>query len=129
MALSPTQLDLYTDTVTIYRATENRAGSGKPGALTWTAEASAVPCYIQTGESVKAPIIFINSEQDNLFTYDIFHFEASVDIQAGDILKVTGGAQAGDYYHVRGDQKIRSRLANKLSVRCSREPDPPHGVP
>lgn len=129
MSLSTRQVKLYTDTATVYRATENRAGTGKPGARTWTAVYTALPCYLQTGESVKAPIVFINSEQDNLFTYDILHVEAGTVIKAGDIVKMTGGAQTGDYYHVRGDDKIRARRANKLSLRVSREPTPPAGVP
>lgn len=129
MALSARQTRLYTDTATVYRATENRAGTGKPGTKTWAAVHTALPCYLQTGESVKAPVIFINSEQDNLFTYDILHVEAGKDIRANDIVKITAGAQSGDYYHVRGDDKIRSRRANKLSLRVSREPTPPAGVP
>lgn len=129
MTLSFRQQKLYTDQVTVYRRTENRSGAGKPQAHTWTAAATAVPCYIQTGESVKAPVVFISSEQDNLFTYDILHFEATADIRTGDILKVTAGVQAGDYFHVRGDEKRRSRHANKRSYRCSREPTPPAGVP
>lgn len=128
MALTSRQERLYTDQVTIYRFTENLT-SGVPGAYTWTAIGTAVYCYLQTGQSVKSAAGgFVLDEQDNLFSLDIGHFEADEDLQTGDVIYVTAGPETGRYFNVRGDNQIRNRHANKLSIRMSRLDAAPEGI-
>lgn len=127
--LSDSQTDLYTDTVNIWRATPViDATTGKGGAATWALVASAVPCYLQTGVSQQLVASFIRIEADNMDTFDVLHCEASVDLLAGDVLKITAGEETGEWRRVEGEPKVRSRLANKQTVLCARNFQPPTGV-
>lgn len=127
--LSASQLELYQHVVDIWREAENFDGNGKPLAKSWTKIASAVPCYCNQGKSQQGPMgDLLLAESDNLFTLDEFHMEASVDIGIGDTLKMTTGPTVGKFWTVRGDAQIKSLMANKLSVLCSRTPKKPDGV-
>lgn len=111
--------------MTIWRGTENRAAAtGKPGALTWATNATGVKCYLQIGESVKDAHGFVLDEADNLFTIDQLHCEDTVSVLEKDVVKLTASTPnsslVGQFWVVRGDQKIRNRRANKQSVRVSR---------
>lgn len=121
---------LYPHACTIYRKTENlNVITGVFEDFDGAVLASAVACYFQTGESVKGPNEFITDEEDNLFTLDIIHFADTVDVSTGDVLKQTTGPDAGRYYEVRGDAKMRTQFAQKLTVRGSRIPAAPDWVP
>lgn len=107
----------------IWREAETLNADGTRAAPTWSRIATAVPCRFQTGESVKAPQGFIRTEEDNLFTLDLIHFNSDVSVGEGDVLVQTTGDEPGNYWTVRGDPQIRNLLAGKLSVRASRTPD------
>lgn len=98
---------------------------------TTTAEkvAKVVPCYCDFNKSFQTPdggLGFV--ESDNQFTIDTFHAEASVDVQTGDVIRMTAGPEAGKFWAVRGNPTIKSLLANKLSFLGSRDPNAPNGV-
>lgn len=126
--LSPRQTALYQHTVNIWRYAETFGGDGKPGALAWTLQASAVPCYCNLGKSQQGPEGVLLVEKDNLFTYDEFAFEDTVDVQIGDILKMTAGPEPGKFWVSKGNAQTKNRRANKLSVLCARLPKAPNGV-
>ena len=127
--LSPRQLRLYRDRVTIHRERESLAADGQPTPSGHEIVAADVPCYIQMADSVKGPVDFVVDEQDNLFTYDQVHFPDGVPVRSGDVLEVTAGSQAGEFYTARGDAKRRNLHANKLMVRCNRALARPAWVP
>lgn len=127
MALSPRQVALYGHVVNIWRQTETFSADGKPGALTWTLQASGVSCYADLGKSQMGPNGVLMVENDNLFTFDAFHFEDTVDVQVGDVLKITTGPELG-FWTCRGNPQPKSRRANKLSILASRTPQAPYGV-
>lgn len=129
MALTARQVALYTTTVSIWRKTITiNPTTGKPSEPTW-AETAGVKCYIQTGQSQHMPNgEAVLGESDNMFTFDDIHFEASVDIQSGDVLEVTAGNNTGDYWQVRGNAQVRNLFANKLKVLASRLLEAPDGL-
>lgn len=120
---------LYPHRCSIYRPSVTIAGSGKVGSPTLGSTQTGVPCYFQTGESTKSPEGFVLGEQDNLFTLDLIHFADTADIQTGDVIKQTTGPQAGEFWESRGDEKIRSQFAQKLTIRATRKPTKPAWVP
>lgn len=129
MALSSRQLSLYQHTVNIWRETESFGADGKPGAMAWTQQTTNTACYCDFGESQMVPeagVLLV--ESDNQFSIDTFHFEQSVDLRAGDILKMTSAPESGKFWTVRGNDQPKTRRANKLSVKASRTPSAPNGV-
>ncbi len=91
--------------------------------------AKVVFCYCDFNKSFQAPDGGLGLvESDNQFTIDTFHMEASMDVQAGDVIRMTAGPEAGKFWAVRGNPTIKSLMANKLSVLGSRDPNPPNGV-
>lgn len=133
-ALQPRQVRLYRSQVTIWRQDEDIAGDGEPGALAWSEVATEVPCYADLGKSQHGPNGPLLVENDNLFTFDEFHFVYDVDLIVGDVVKLTmfnratTGPNIGRYWTARGDPQTKNFLANKLIILLSRTPTPPTGV-
>lgn len=129
MALTWRQLRLYVHRVTVWRATEPvDATTGKPGATTWAVTSTAVPCYLELRQSLHAPADFLLAESENMDTTDLCHMEYTVSVDSGDVLKVTTGPETGSFYRVRGNPKIKSLFANKLSIQVTRMEAAPSGV-
>jgi hypothetical protein len=128
MALTPRQSALYGHTVNIWRETESFGADGKPGAMAWAQQTTNTPCYADIGKSQQGPNGVLVVENDNLFTFDEFHFEQTITLKIGDTLKMTAGPEVGGFWTVRGDAQIKNRRANMLKVLCSRCPTAPNGV-
>lgn len=128
MALTQRQQRLYAHRIDIWRKTEVIGLDGKIGQPTWAKNAASVACYAETGQSQQGLDGPILDENDNLFTFDKFHAESSINIQVGDVIKMVSGPEAGKFWTVRGNEQHRTRRANKLMILCSREPLPPVGV-
>lgn len=127
--LSPRQAVFYIHRLDIWRWQEPAAVVGKPQAKTWTKIASDVPAYLEYTESdfglnASSGIL---TEQDMIFTLDVLHVAASVDMRVGDVFKVTSGARTG-YWRVRGNEKPKTWRANKQSFRSAVMEAPPLGV-
>lgn len=102
--------------------------AGKPQPKGWSQIASDVPAYLEYTESdfgLNAGMLL--SEQDMIFTLDVLHVDASVDMRVGDVFKVTSGARTG-YWRVRGNEKPKTWRANKQSFRSAVMEAPPLGV-
>lgn len=104
----------------VWRETESLNADGTRAPVAWERIATNALCRFQTGESVKAPDGFIKTESDNMFSYDLVHFDGSADVGEGDILRQTTGPDVGEYWTVRGDSQKRAQFADKLSIRASR---------
>lgn len=129
MALSPRQLALYVNTVDIWRPSVTvNAVDGTPGARAWTKIASAVQCYFEFTPSQFAEAGGILVEEDNIFTLDVVHFEASTDVKAADVLKITAGPGSVGFWVLWGNAEYKARLANKLSIRGKKLEKAPTGV-
>jgi len=87
-----------------------------------------VSCYGDIGKSQQGPNGVLMVENDNLFTFDEFHMEDTMDVNVGDVIKMITGPEAGEFWMVRGNAQIKNRRANMLKVLCSRTPTAPNGV-
>jgi hypothetical protein len=126
--LTPRQATLYRHSIDIFRFAEPPAAAGKPQPKSWTKIASGVPAYLEYTESdfgLNAGMLL--SEQDMIFTLDVLHTTADVDMRVGDVFKVVAGPRVG-FWRVRGNEKPKTRRANKQSFRSAIMEAPPLGV-
>lgn len=126
----PPAADLRPHAVSIYRADEQRAVSGKYEAQDWGdgPVATGVPCYFVKGKSVHVPQGLVSDEQDDAFSRDEIRFASGTDIRAEDILKQTTGPDSGEFWRVCGEPKDRAQIGRYMTVQAVRETVPPDGV-
>ena len=139
MALTPRQLILYTYRVNLYRpspiTTYPDADSAIDNAkdIAWDAVPAYVnvPCYFKSTPEVDLPATQGLNKEANIFTLDVFLFDAAqeisgqwlVQIVSPVILGVTGG-----YWYVQDNPRttpsLGRRSANQTQVFGKRGPDP-----
>lgn len=134
MALNRRQAALFEHTVDIYKPNAISVGANLrmtdvsyPSTPTY----SGVKCYLFSKPDTAAPTVMGRSTEDMIFTLDVFHFEAAVDVDDTYCLKFTtaGHPLEGLFWIVRGGPQIRTSTArrrpNQLKVFASQTTRPP----
>jgi hypothetical protein len=98
--------------------------------MSGTASYTAVPClWLSQPENNQYSHPVGRSEQDNLLTLDVFHFEVGTDLEDGDFLKLTtsGHPAVNSYFQVQGTGRERisrgNRKGNYMRVYAKRSTD------
>ncbi|HKU51597.1 MAG TPA: hypothetical protein VJQ25_03950 [Nitrospira sp.] len=125
MSLNTRQTKLYTDTVDLYAPNTISIGTNRkttePGYPS-TPTHSSVACYRESKkEALKASPIG-RTDTDNIFTIDVFHFDASQAIGANWFIQVktSGDPDENIWFKVQGDPQIVNFRANKLKINAVR---------
>ena len=139
MALTPRQLILYTYRVNLYRpspiTTYPDADSAVDNArdMAWDAVPaySNVPCYFKSTSEVDLPATQGLNKEANIFTLDVFLFDAAQEINGQWLVQIvspiTPGISGGFWYvqdNPRTTPSLGNRRVNQTQIYGKRGPDP-----
>ena len=116
---------LYDYRVNLYRVTQDLGATSIPDARSWALVKSAVKCYKSPNPSTQGFQEFGRIESDNLFSMDVWDFDAAEDVRVDDVFRnvtlladgTTQAKEFGEFWTVRGEARAYERLGPRRMQR------------